>query len=104
MSQWFSVSVPGRTNLLCAMCGNDVDLRSPSVDHDPSICPACKRDCVFFSWKSQMVQLVPEVAPPAMAALIRWAQRELQTFEFVELLVSLDALSKKLHDWLPRPG
>jgi len=51
-----------------------------------------------------MVQLVPEVAPPAMAALIRWAQRELQTFEFVELLVSLDALSKKLHDWLPRPG
>lgn len=91
--EWCSVSVSGSTALSCVRCGEEVDLLYPSVDHHPSVCPACGSDCIFISWKRHMVQIVPEYAPEPFSRLLRWCQENLDEFEFVTVLTSVDELA-----------
>ena len=94
--RWLSVSAPGSTVLECANCGSDEALLYPSVDHHPSVCPICEVDCVFVSWKQQLVQVVPSKAPEPFTRLLRWCQTNLDEFEFVTVLTSVDELSDAL--------
>ena len=80
------------TKLVCANCGQEVDLLYPSVDHHPSVCPSCGIPCLFFSWKDQLVQIVPGDAPDALRWMIDWAQQELNELEFVDILVAFDQI------------
>ena len=93
---WQSVSEPGETRLVCANCGKEVDLLYPSVDHHPSVCPACDIPCLFFSWKNQLVQVLPNLAPDALRRMIEWAQRELNELEFIDILVAIDQIATGL--------
>lgn len=86
---WFAVSRPGSNALRCCACGNEIDLRFPSLDHHPSQCPACGVESLFVTWKDLMTQVVPGAAPPELARAIRWAQENLDELEFVSLLEDL---------------
>jgi hypothetical protein len=76
----------------CAVCGTDIDLGSPAADHHPRVCPACGVDCVFLDWKGRMVQIVTDRAPRALAEGIRWAQKNFDELEYVELLCALEEM------------
>jgi hypothetical protein len=90
---WFSFGAPGGTALRCAECGSAIDLGVPAADHHPGACPACRAESVFLTWKGRAAQVVMKNAPPALAAAIRWTQKQLDELEFVELLCALEELS-----------
>jgi hypothetical protein len=86
---WFAVSLPGHKSLRCAACGKEIDLAFPSLVHHPSWCPACGAECVFFSCKDVLVQILPGAAPAELTRTLRWAQDNLDELEFVTVLASL---------------
>lgn len=91
---WFSHSVPGCATLRCCSCRKEIDLKFPSLDHHPSVCPACGVECIFITWKDVTIQIVLEEAAPEFSRILRWAQENLDELEFVTVL---DALSQ-IHD------
>ena len=90
---WFSFGPPAGTALRCAECGNEIDLGLPAADHHPRVCPVCGAESTFLTWKGRAVQIVMKSAPPVLVAAIRWAQKQLDELEFVELLCALEELS-----------
>jgi hypothetical protein len=100
---WFAVGPPGApTRLRCGSCGREIDLGFWSVDHHPSVCPACGVESVFLSWRDRLVQILPGPAPPEIVRLLRWAQANLDELEFVSVLASLAELADAVHATAPK--
>ncbi len=92
---WFSFSLPARTALLCAACGQEID-PGRSADHHPRWCPKCGVESAYLNWKGRVVQVVPDRAPPALAAILRWAQQHLDELEYVELVCALEEIADSI--------
>jgi hypothetical protein len=92
---WFSFSSPGSTALHCAACGEEVEL-GPSLDHHPGCCPSCGVESAFLNWKRRLVQIVPQSAPPAFAAVLRWGQQHLDELEYVEFVCALEEIADSI--------
>jgi hypothetical protein len=93
---WFSFSSPAGTALRCAACGRAID-PGLSADHHPRCCPVCRVECAFLNWKARIVQVVPDHAPPAFAAVLRWAQEHLDELEYVEFLCALEEIADAIN-------
>jgi hypothetical protein len=100
---WFACSLAGATTLRCAACKSDIDLQFPAADHHPRVCPACGVECAFLDWQGRIIQVVTDRAPPAFAEGVRWAQRQLDELEFVELLCALEEISAVLNGAAANP-
>jgi hypothetical protein len=94
---WFSFSSPGSTALRCAACGQEVDLGFPAADHHPGSCPKCGVESAFLNWKGRTVQIVPQNAPPAFAAVLRWGQQHLDELEYVEFVSALEEIADAIN-------
>jgi hypothetical protein len=53
-------------------------------------------ESAFLNWKGRTVQVVPKNAPPAFAAVLRWAQQHLDELEYVEFVSALEELADAL--------
>ena len=95
---WYAYSLPDCTTLRCAACKNEFDLRYPTADHHPRICPVCGVECAFLNWKGRIVQIVIDNAPQPLVAWMRWAQKHLDELEYVELICALEEISAALAD------
>ena len=95
---WYAYSLPDCTTLRCAVCKNELNLRYPTADHHPRICPACGVECAFLNWKDRIVQIVIDNAPRPLAEGIRWAQRHLDELEYVQLICALEEISDDLNN------
>lgn len=93
---WFSFSSPDRTALRCAACGQEVDL-GPAADHHPRYCPKCRVESAFLNWKGRTVQIVPNNAPPAFVAVLRWGQQHLDELEYVEFVCALEEIADSIN-------
>jgi hypothetical protein len=94
---WFSFSSPHGTSLLCAACGQEIDLGWPAADHHPRYCPKCGVESAFLNWKSRTLQIVPQNAPPAFAAVLRWGQQHLDELEYVEFVCALEEIADAIN-------
>ena len=94
---WFAWGSEGTTRLQCAVCRTDIELESATADHHPRVCPACGVECLFIDWKGRPVQIVTDRAPQALADGVRWAQRQLDELEYVELLCALEEIAGALN-------
>src|SRR5690348_7629597 len=94
---WFSFSSPGGRALRCAACGQEVDLGSPAADHHPGCCPKCGVESAFLNWKGRTVQIVPQNAPPAFAAVLRWGQEHLDELDYVEFISGLEEIADAIN-------
>ena len=74
----------------CAACGQEVNLGFPTADHHPRSCPKCGVESAFLNWKGRIIQVVPNHAPPTVAAIIHWAQQHLDELEYVEFISALE--------------
>jgi predicted RNA-binding Zn-ribbon protein involved in translation (DUF1610 family) len=90
---WFSFSAPNSTVVRCSACGQSIDL-GPMADHHPARCPHCGVESAFLNWNARIVQVVPQHAPPAFIAALRWAQQNLDELEYVELICALEELAE----------
>lgn len=90
---WFAVSFPNGTVLRCAACAQDIDLRFPTADHHPRVCPACGAESAFLNWKGRTLQVVMDHAPRPLVDAIRWAQQHLDELEYVELVCALEEIA-----------
>lgn len=83
-------------NIECANCGF-INKDVQSLDHHPSICPKCQIECIWYDLgKRKVIQIIPDHAPPEFNKFIKWAQKELDEIEFVELFVAFEELAKKI--------
>jgi hypothetical protein len=89
---WFSFSSPDSTALQCAACGQEIDLGAAG-DHHPRHCPSCGVESAFLTWKGRVVQIVPQSAPPAFVAVLRWGQQHLDELEYVEFVCALEEIA-----------
>src|SRR5437588_12617466 len=87
---WFASTSSGGTALRCAACGQEIDLRFPTADHHPRVCPACGVECAFLNWRGRTIQVVMDKAPQPLVEGIRWAQGQLDELEYGELLCALE--------------
>jgi len=90
---WIALSLPDCTTLRCAVCKNEFDLRYPTADHHPRICPVCGVECAFLNWKGRIAQIVMDNAPRPLARWIRWAQKHLDELEYVEFICTLEEIA-----------
>jgi hypothetical protein len=89
---WFSFSSLGSTVLSCAACGQEVD-PGTTADHHPGECPRCRVESAFLNWKARTIQIIPSNAPPAFAAVLRWAQQHLDELEYAEFVCALEEIA-----------
>lgn len=94
MNKWYSVE--NEKGLACCRCGAFFEKGALILDHHPSICPNCNVECLLYDWEKG-IQIVTEDAPYEMQHFIRWAQKELDELEFLELLVGFEEIAKKLY-------
>ena len=95
-NRWYALSADGSSVLLCADCGNSFDLKGPSADHHPCVCPACGVECVYLDWKGRVVQVVLKNAPSVITETIRIMQDRFDELQYLELLVALEELADAL--------
>jgi hypothetical protein len=50
-------------------------------------------ESAFLNWKDRTVQVVPNNAPPAFAAVLRLGQQHLDELEYVEFICALEEIA-----------
>ncbi len=94
MKNWYKVSKSNKN--ICGNCNGQFE-GLQSLDHHSGICPECRIDCIWFSFKDdKTLQVIPEYAPKGFLIFIRWAQKELDELEFLELVVSFEEIANAL--------
>jgi hypothetical protein len=54
-------------------------------------------ESAFLNWIGRTVQIVPNNAPPAFAAVLRWGQQHLDELEYVELICALEEIADAMN-------
>ena len=92
-SDWFSVGGANAMSVRCASCSYLIKFESPSIDHHSAICPACRVECTYISWRDCLIQIVMPNAPESLRKTIRLLQDHLDELEFIEVIMSLEELN-----------
>ncbi|MEE4001908.1 hypothetical protein V1T75_16340 [Tenacibaculum sp. FZY0031] len=94
MENWYKVS--RRNKSVCGNCEKSFD-ELGSLDHHSSYCPNCNIECIWFYFEEdKTLQVIPKYAPKEFVLFLRWAQKELDELEFLELIVSFEEIAKSL--------
>lgn len=94
MTQWFTVG--DKNGLNCCRYGMHFKHGAMGLDHQPSLCDGCGVECVLLNWDKNL-QIVTMDAPPHFQAFIRWAQDNLDEFEFIDFLVCFEEIAEKIY-------
>ncbi len=86
---WFSYCSLEHSVIRCAACKFNIPVEVVSLDHHPRWCPSCHAECFLFALDDGYLQIIIEQAPLEVQKAIRWAQKNLDEIEFVNLISSL---------------
>ncbi|MEK8019923.1 MAG: hypothetical protein VSS75_023880 [Candidatus Parabeggiatoa sp.] len=87
---WFSYCSLEHSVIRCAACQFNIPVEMVSLDHHPRWCPSCHAECFLFVLDDRYLQIIIEKAPLDVQKAIRWAQKNLDEIEFVNLIASLE--------------
>ncbi|GAA3518927.1 hypothetical protein GCM10022393_36330 [Aquimarina addita] len=92
--KWYQIGILDKN--LCSNCNSEFQ-GLQTLDHHSQICPSCKIECIWFSFKNEKtLQIIPEFAPKEFQTFIKWAQKEFDEIEFLELILSFEEIAEAL--------